>query len=459
LTLAKAPLDFLEISESNPSVGMAVANTGDGDADDVTAQITLPHGLVFAPPPGGASSLMAVPVQRLRDFLAFHSTGAVTIDDWTCSFEGSTAECELPTLPAGGQTSFDVPVDIEGAVADGAVTNFVVTAGDQTIEYSVLTGVDVNDEDVEVIFTGEGQLAAAHVGATLMGCDLTQATCRNVMNSNASTTNSQYNNNGWVMLPLNEAGGEFNSASTTLTLPEGSVVTYASLEWAANRHKNDAFSGALDSARLRGPGESEYTPITADSVSQTTDPGGRIYYQARKDVTDIVRSLGAGEWSLADVALAATAKDPDRTYFGGFALTVVYGNPALNDSRVAIFDGAHWVSAAHKADFTFATTAPAKVTLGWTAWEGDRALVGDRIDIDGDTFAPMRWNGTSSTVGDSGNAADSTAFGGAYANTLGIDAKLFRPGNVPAGVHKVTVGTDGDNFLLSTLTVTIDYPD
>ena len=437
---------------------MAVANAGDGDADDVTAQITLPEGLTFAPPPGGASSLMAVPVQRLHDFLSFHATGAVTVGDWSCSFDSGLATCDLPNLPAGGQTEFDVPVNINGAVAEGAVTHFVVTTGDQTIEYSVLTGVDANDEDVDVIFTGEGQLAATHVGATLMGCDLTQLTCRNVMKSTASNTNSQYNNNGWVMKPLNEAGGQFNSASTTLTLPEGSVVTYASLEWAANRHTSDAFSGALDSARLRGPGQSDYAPITADTVSQTTDPDGRIYYQARVDVTDLVKELGAGEWSLADVALAASANDPDRTYFGGFALTVIYGNPALNDSRVAIFDGAHWVSAAHKADFTFATTGPSKVTLGWTAWEGDRGLVGDRIDIDGDTFAPMRWDGTSTSVGDSGNAADSTAFGGAYANTLGVDAKLFRPGNVPAGVHKVTVGTDGDNFLLSTLTVTIDYP-
>ena len=437
---------------------MAVANAGDGDADDVTAQITLPDGLAFAPPPGGASSLMAVPVQRLHDYLAFHSTGAVTIGDWSCSFDAAVATCELPNLAAGGKTSFDVPVDITGAVPEGAVTNFVVSTGDQTIEYSVLTGVDANDEDVEVIFTGEGQLAATHVGATLMGCDLNQLACRNVMKSTASNTNSQYNNNGWVMKPLNEAGGQFNSASTTLTLPEGSVVTYASLEWAANRHSTDVFSGALDSARLRGPGQSEYTAITADTVSQTTDPDGRIYYQSRVDVTDLVKDLGAGEWSLADVALAATSKDPDRTYFGGFALTVVYGNPALNDSRVAIFDGAHWVSTAHKADFTFSTTAPAKVTLGWTAWEGDRGLVGDRIDINGDTFAPMRWDGTSASVGDSGNAADSTAFGGAHANSLGVDAKLFRPGNVPAGVHKVTVGTNGDNFLLSTLTVTIDYP-
>ena len=103
----------------------------------------------------------------------------------------------------------------------------------------------------------------------------------------------------------------------------------------------------------------------------------------------------------------------------------------------------------------FATTADATITLGWTAWDADRGLTGDRLDIDGDRFTPRRWDGSSALDGDSGNAADSTAFGGKYANSLGVDAKLFRPGQVAQGVHKVTVSTNGDNFLLSTLTVTI----
>ena len=460
LTLAKAPLDYLEISQSNPSVGMSIGNSGEGAAEDVTAHITLPAGLAFAPANGGELGLMSAPIGRVGTFTALQTPSGISVGDWNCTLPAvdSTATCELDALEAGSSTSFDLPLTITGTVPDGAVTTFSVTTGDQTVEYSVLTGVDTNDEDVDVVFTGEGQLAVAHVGAPLMGCDTTQAACRDIMGSTASNTGGQFNNNGWTMLPLNEAGGEHNSATTTLTLPEGSVVTYASVEWAANRHNRDVFTGPINQARLRGPGQSSYVPITADTVSQTTDAGGRVYYQARADVTDIVKQYGPGDWSLADIALSATANDPTPTYYGGFTLTVIYGNPALHDSRVAIFDGAHWVTSGAKADFTFSTSADAKVTLGWTAWEGDRALVGDRVDIDGDTYAPMRWTGTTAVVGDSGNAADSTAFGGRWANTLGVDAKLFRPGNVRAGVHKITVDTSGDNFLLSTLTVTIEYP-
>jgi hypothetical protein len=151
--------------------------------------------------------------------------------------------------------------------------------------------------------------------------------------------------------------------------------------------------------------------------------------------------------------------DTDKTYYGGFAITIVYEDPSLTNSRVAIFDGAQWITTgsetAETADVTFATSSNANVTVGWTAWEGDRALTGDSLKIDGSAFTPLRWNGVSTSDGKPDNAADSTAFGGKYADTLGVDAKLFKPREVTSGVHTVTVGTNNDNFLLSTLTVTI----
>ncbi len=457
LSLAKAPLDYLEIPHTNPRLAMSLSNTGDGAADDITAQITLPAGLTFGPPPGGAAALSAFPAQRLAAYMEFATTGAFAAGDWTCTYAdgNATADCLLTTLGAGGASRLELPVSVGGALAHDASTSFKVASGDQSIDYSVLTGVEQNEEDVDVVYSDEGHLAAMHVGATLMGCDQRDSSCVAVMSSAGSTTNSSANNNSWTMLALNEAGGTSNSSSSMLQLPAGAHVTYASLEWAANRYSTDAFSGPLDAARLRAPGQAQYLDITADSVSQTYDPDGRVYYQARADVTDLVDEFGSGEWSVADVALAATRKDPNSTYFGGWALTIVYADPTLANSRVALFDGSEWVSTANKADFTFSTNSRAQVTLGWTAWEGDRALIGDRIDVDGDTYAPMRWDGTRSFVGDSGNAADSTATGGLYANALGVDVKLFRPGTVPAGVHTVTVRSSGDNFLLSTLTVTI----
>ncbi|HSN42478.1 MAG TPA: hypothetical protein VLR88_00305, partial [Propionibacteriaceae bacterium] len=275
-----------------------------------------------------------------------------------------------------------------------------------------------------------------------------------------TSTDGKYNNNNWVMSAINEAGGVRNSATTTLQLPAGATVKYALLEWSANRSDGtdrdaaDTLDGAMGSARLRVPGATNYADVTADSV-KTLSKDGREYYRSRLDITNLAKAAGSGQWSLADIALPSTKTDSDKTYYGGFAITVIYEDPTLTNSRVAIFDGAQWVTSSGGADVQFATTSNANVTVGWTAWEGDRALTGDSLDIDTNKFTPLRWNGTIPSDGDLTNAADSTAFGGKYANTLGVDAKLFKPQAVTGGVHTVTVSTNGDNFLLSTLTVTI----
>ncbi|NTV38756.1 MAG: hypothetical protein HGA51_02190, partial [Demequinaceae bacterium] len=456
LALAKAPLDFLEIPQSDPSLALQVSNIGDADASTLAATIVLPAGLTFSAPGGGAAPLMAVSSARLGGFLSFGLDGEFSVGDWTCTLSASASEadCTLQTLAFGADTHLDLDLTITGALAADARTSFTVVSGDQNLSYTVLTGVETNEEEAEVVYATEGQVAATHVGATLMGCDVLQPGCATVMGNAASSTSGATNNNGWAMRALNEAGGVRNSAATTLTLPEGATVKYATLEWAANRYSADAFDGALTSARLRAPG-GEYVDVTADSVTQSTDPAGRIYYQARLDVTDLVKAKGSGSWALADVALSSTRKDTDPTYEGGFAITVVYEDPSLTDSRVAIFDGAQWVSGDQRADFTFATDADANVAIGWTSFEGDRGLVGDEIKVDNTAFTPIRWNGLTTSVGQKTNAADSTAFGGAHANTLGIDAKMFSPEPIAAGIHAITVSTSGDNFLLSTLTVTI----
>jgi hypothetical protein len=440
---------------------MDVANVGDAAAEDVTATIVLPDGLTFAAPSGGAAPTMAVQSLELSNFVRFALDGEFAVGDWTCtlSADSSIAACTLDSLDIGAGTSLGLDLTIAGALPEDAQTSFSVSQGDQTLSYSVRTGIETNEENIDPIYVADGHIAALHVGATVMGCDTAEFGCAGVMSGVGST---KLNNNDWDMVALNEAGGVSNSAATQLSIPAGATVKYATLEWAANRYNGssapvrpaDAFAGALDSARLRVPG-GDYVAVTADTVNQTEDPAGRIYYQSRLDITDLVKEHGTGEWALADIALPSTRHDNDKTYFGGFAITVVYEDPSLADSRLTIFDGAEWVSVDNKADFTFATTVPSKVTLGWVSFEGDRGTLDDRLDINGDTFTPCRWDGTGVTLGDSGNAADSTAFGGQHANTLGTDAKLFRPNTVPAGTHEVTVRTGGDNYLLSTLTVAI----
>jgi hypothetical protein len=465
LSLAKAPLDYLEIPRSAPVIGMNLSNTGDADSDPIDAIITLPAGLTFAPPAPAASGggTAVYPQSRLASYMRYAIEGVISSGDWECTLrdDALTATCELPALSAGSDAELDLDLVVNADLAADAQTSFSVTSGEQSVMYSVQTGLEDNEEGVDVDYSTEGQVAAIHVGATLLGCDQTDSKCVDIMAyagdaSEGDHGEGSYNNNSWHMQPLNEAGGESNSASTTLVLPEGAKVQYALLEWSANRANIDgAFSGDTSAARLRLPGASTYTDITADTTVDTVEDG-RVYYRSRLDITDLLPTDAfAGTWSLADVALPATMNDHDKTYYAGFALTVVYEDPSLTNSRVAIFDGAQWISSDREADVQFATSVDAKVTLGWTTWEADRGLRGDSLGLDDVAVTPLQWNGSTTTEGETDNAADSTAFGGKYGNTLGVDAKLFKPDEVEPGVHTVTVSTAGDNFLLSTLTVTI----
>ena len=206
-------------------------------------------------------------------------------------------------------------------------------------------------------------------------------------------------------------------------------------------------------ARLRTPG-GEYQDVTADSVDVTAKDG-RDYYQARKDITSLVAAAGQGDYALADIALVADQHDTDPTYYGGFSITVIYELDSLPTSRVALFTGTQWVSSTTPADFKFFTGAASNVTFGWTTWEGDRALRGDTATLDGANLTPYIWPGDTLADGKVSNAADSTALGGRWANTLGVDAKNFKVESPAVGLHTIKASSSGDNFLIGSMTVTV----
>ena len=59
---------------------------------------------------------------------------------------------------------------------------------------------------------------------------------------------------------------------------------------------------------LRAPGGT-YEHVNGQVLTQPTDNAGRTYYQSFADVTSLVAGRAAGDWSVADVAVSATAKD------------------------------------------------------------------------------------------------------------------------------------------------------
>lgn len=145
---------------------------------------------------------------------------------------------------------------------------------------------------------------------------------------------------------------------------------------------------------LKGPGAPSYTSITSNSdvyFPGTTYGGIFVGYQ---DVTDYVKSHGAGAYTVADIALVEGINGSDAQnpgYSGGWTMVVVYENPVMKSRAVTLFDGYAYVNGQRSgggefgnipiSGFTTVDSGPVKMKLGVMAAEGDRNLTGDYLEV------------------------------------------------------------------------------
>jgi hypothetical protein len=194
-------------------------------------------------------------------------------------------------------------------------------------------------------------------------------------------------------------------------------------------------------------------------IAETTDNASRSYYQSFADVTDIVRVGGAGDWAVHGAALAASANDPTRTYYAGWALVVVYAD-ALTGGDVTVFDGGAWVATDQSTTFAFAAADNRTARIGVVAWEGDRNIdlskpgdtttPGDALTLNTTALIPIMGDGT---AGLSNDAFNSTATGSVFKNSLGTDAKAFGSAPLSYGINRLTASTVGDQYLIGVVTL------
>ncbi|MFW7414695.1 sigma-70 family RNA polymerase sigma factor [Demequina sp. SO4-18] len=476
LSIGKSPLDYLEISRTSPSVSLTVANDGDGAAQTVSAQISLPDGLQVAAPAGGAGFALATH-ERVSAFVDYAATSTLSVDGWECTVAADAAQatCSLDSIEPGATASLSLEVMIAAEELDeDSFTVFDVRAGDHRETYSVRTALSPHSDDSNPLDPGYadgGGLAVAQFGGTVMGCDAAplqmpaQSACRTVMDTFSPQSIARQTNNDWNMVQLNENGGTTNSGTTTITLPPNATVKAAFLEWSANRYvhptdaqPSDTWTGPLDSARVRLD-SGQFVDVTADTVDDGIVEENRQYYLSRADVTDLVASASGQTLTVADIAVSETTRERNvKTYYGGFTVTIVYEDPAQPEtSEVALFEGPHWVKSSSPVAIRFHADEGALVTPSWTAFEGDRGNKGDSMRLGGDDFQPLGPDGNGA-VGprDSGDIADSTAFGSPWGNTLGVDAKPFSTKVITrGGIHTLTTSTSGDNFMIGTLAITL----
>ncbi len=251
--------------------------------------------------------------------------------------------------------------------------------------------------------------------------------------------------------------------SATLSLPSGSVVTYARLYWAGLKVGDQPDTNAtLD--WLFGPQQ----VITADD-SWVIPYGGahpeRYYYQATGDATEFVARWGAGDFRVSDVeAMPLVGVDVDRA-FSAWTLVVFYENPADELRNLALFDGLSLIDPGIGQGSASVLLDGFLVPPGFSAkmatfgYEGDAIYDGDHFTVngvqqaDGQNPSTNVFNSSRSEFGQPYSGAyDVPAFTGEPATMAGYDLDTFDVSAIfSAGDTSVDVGADSsfDVFFLA----------
>lgn len=136
-------------------------------------------------------------------------------------------------------------------------------------------------------------------------------------------------NNTWAKLTLEDGTG---------TLSEADEVIFARLYWSARIAESTVDEDEKNEARtiqIKGPKSSTYTTLTS-SVSRFNWFHGSLGfdYAASQDVTEYVKSNGAGNYSVGGISASN-----GENRFASWALIVVVQNSKRDLNNISIYDG------------------------------------------------------------------------------------------------------------------------
>lgn len=205
----------------------------------------------------------------------------------------------------------------------------------------------------------------------------------------------------------------YTSTSANLTLQSSDTIIAAYLYWAGI-----------------GTGDTSITlnniPITPDILSNIIGTSSNlVYFSAFTDVTSQIQSTGNGIYTIADFDLnnLITQYDDNSTQFGGWAILVVYENPALTLNQINIYQGLEALSPNININPPFVDSKTIDLNnlylisntgakIGFIAWEGDRF-------IDESEQLSFTSNGNTNILSNSINPSDN-AFNGTNTETNSI---------------------------------------
>ncbi|MGW1178320.1 DUF7927 domain-containing protein [Kitasatospora sp. NPDC002543] len=295
-----------------------------------------------------------------------------------------------------------------------------------------------------------------------------------------------YNNNrvNWVKTDPKAPGNTASAA--TLTIPPGAKVLNARLYWQSNPVGTSLTSTSGDASKadqveLKVPGATGYQRLTADTYdwfdqrTGGTPPAPLTAHAGVKDVTDLVRAAGSGEYTVADIQ-ACQGRSSTSDFggqnvgcWGGWSLAVAYEDPKEPLRYLQIWDGYQLIrpptpSITMTLDGirTPAGRAPA-ATMGVVVGDGDAPIAGDSLEVGPDSGSltalpmptsagPVRDNAFTSRidrVAADGTGTNLTDRRPNPVNNVGYDARMIDiTGKLPAGSKQAALRVTGQGDAL-----------
>ncbi|EDX26003.1 conserved hypothetical protein [Streptomyces sp. Mg1] len=177
----------------------------------------------------------------------------------------------------------------------------------------------------------------------------------------------------------------YNSTRAELKVPQGAKVSYARLYWGGNLRVGEQKPPRDNGRVLVAEPGGAYKEVLADTVVGHKSDTGSDAYQASADVTPLVRTGGAGMWTVAQLNIAMGHSEVGA--WGGWTLVVAYEHPREPLRRVSLWDGFEGLAAgagqaAETVEIAGLRTRPGSGgKAGVVGYDGDRGTLGDSLSV------------------------------------------------------------------------------
>ncbi|RNC85151.1 MAG: gliding motility-associated C-terminal domain-containing protein [Winogradskyella sp.] len=231
------------------------------------------------------------------------------------------------------------------------------------------------------------------------------------------------------------------SSSAELTLDPSQNIIAAFLYWAGS-----------------GDGDFNITLNGNDIVAERTFSdeldGGRVFFAAFADVTDIILEDENATYTVADFDISSVIADycPTGTNFGGWAITVIYEDSSLPLNQLNVYDGLQSVPESLTITLDNLNVLDNdNAKIGFVAWEGDRSLaVNEQLTINGNLIGNPPLNPSNNAFNGTNSFTGSTEL-----YNMDIDVYNIQD-NISIGDTSATISlTSGQDFVMINNIITV----